>query len=146
MSTIERAVTIAAEAHAGQVDKAGVPYILHALRVMLSMETVEEQVVAVLHDVVEDTHWSLDGLRAEGFSESVLKAVDSLTRRHGESYDSFVERAGRDHLARRVKLADLMDNCNLQRIAEPTQEDHARIDRYRRAIERLEGQAARTTP
>lgn len=91
MSTIERAVAIAAEAHAGQVDKAGAPYILHPLRVMLSMETVEEQVVAVLHDVVEDTHWNLDALRAEGFSESVLRAVDSLTRRDGESYDSFVE-------------------------------------------------------
>ncbi|MCU0224332.1 MAG: HD domain-containing protein [Acidobacteria bacterium] len=146
MSTIDRAIAIAAGAHAGQVDKAGAPYILHVLRVMLSMTTLEEQVVAVLHDVVEDTLWSLDKLRAEGFSEDVLRAVDSLTHREGESYESFVQRAGRNDLARRVKLADLRDNCNLERIPKLTQEDYARIERYHRAIRQLKGHATSSGP
>ena len=143
MSTIERAIMIAAEAHEGQVDKAGAPYILHVLRVMLSLETAEERIAGVLHDIVEDTDWSLEALRAEGFSEDVVRAIDSLTRREGESYEAFVERTGRNALSRRVKLADLIDNCDLRRIPAPTLEDHARIERYRRAIEQLGGRAPR---
>ena len=72
MSSLERAIIIAAEAHTGQVDKAGVSYILHPLRLMLQMKTDVERIVAVLHDVVEDSHWTLALLRAEGFSEQIL--------------------------------------------------------------------------
>lgn len=140
MGTLERAIVIATEAHAGQIDKAGAPYILHPLRVMLSMDTDDERIAAVLHDVVEDTPWTLDALRVEGFSEAVLSAVESVTHRDGESYEEFVDRAGRHPIGRRVKLADLADNCDLQRIALPTAKDFARIERYRRAIERLGGQ------
>jgi hypothetical protein len=140
MSTIERAIKIAAEAHAGQVDKAGAPYILHPLRVMLRMNTNDEHIVAVLHDVVEDSHWNLELLRAEGFSEQVVRGIDSVTRRDSETYEEVVLRAGLDHIGRRVKLADLEDNCDLGRIAAPTRKDYARIDRYRRAIEQLRKQ------
>ena len=146
MSTIERAIVIAAEAHAGQVDKAGAPYILHPLRVMLRMETDDERITAVLHDLVEDSAWDLDQLRAEGFSEQVVRAIDSVTRRDGESYDDFLLRAGRDAIGLRVKLADLEDNCDITRIATPTDGDLARMEKYRRAIEQLQRQAVRPVP
>lgn len=146
MSTLERALAIAIQAHAGQLDKAGALYILHPLRVMLQMDTNEERIVAVLHDVVEDSDWSLERLRAEGFSEPVLLATDSVTSRVGEPYDAFVLRAGRNPIGRRVKLANLHDNCDLRRIATPTDRDHARIEKYRRAIELLRDRGAGLGP
>ena len=76
MSTLERAIQIAATAHAGQADKAGEPYILHPLRVMMTVTTPKERIAAVLHDVVEDTAVSLDDLGAQGFSADVLSAID----------------------------------------------------------------------
>jgi hypothetical protein len=140
MSTLERAIVIAAEAHAGQVDKAGAPYVLHPLRRMLRLQTNNERIAPILHDVVEDSHWSLDLLREEGFSEDVLQAVDSVTKRDDESYEDFVARAGRNPIGRRVKLADLEDNCDLTRIASPTAKDHTRIEKYRHAIKHLQNQ------
>jgi (p)ppGpp synthase/HD superfamily hydrolase len=134
MSTLERAIAIAAAAHAGQVDKSGAPYILHPLRVMLRLQTDEERIVAVLHDVVEDCDWSIDDLRAEGFSPAVLRGIDSVTKREGEDYDAFVARAAADPIGRRVKLADLHDNSDPTRIANPTDRDRARLEKYQRAI------------
>ena len=134
MSTLERAIAIAAQAHAGQVDKAGAPYILHPLRVMLRLQTVEERIVAVLHDVVEDCDWTLEDLRAEGFSPAILRAIDSVTKREGEEYDAFVARAAADPIGRRVKLADLQDNSDPARMADPTDGDRARLEKYQRAI------------
>ena len=141
MSTLERAIAIAAHAHAGQVDKAGACYILHPLRVMLRLDTPAERMAAVLHDLVEDTAWTLEQLRAEGFPTEVVDAVDALTRRPGESYEAFVQRAGAHPIGRRVKLADIADNLDLGRIAAPTERDHARLERYRRARAILESAA-----
>lgn len=121
--TLERAIAIAATAHAGQVDKGGAPYILHPLKVMLRMTTLEERIVAVLHDVVEDCAISLDDLRKEGFSEDVLNAIESVTKVSGESYEDFVERAEQNPIGRVVKLADLEENSDLSRIASPSWED-----------------------
>jgi (p)ppGpp synthase/HD superfamily hydrolase len=137
MSTLERAIVIAAEAHTGQVDKAGAPYILHPLRVMLRVRTNAERIAAVLHDVVEDTPWTLDALAAEGFAPAVLSAVDALTRRDRESYEAFVSRAGADPVARVVKLADLADNMDLARLPAPSARDAERLERYRRAVVQL---------
>jgi (p)ppGpp synthase/HD superfamily hydrolase len=134
VSTLERAIVIAAEGHAGRLDKGGNPYILHPLRVMLRLDTNEERIAGVLHDVVEDCRWSIDDLRAEGFSEAVLRAVEAVTSRDGESYDDFVARAAADPIGRRVKLADLEDNSDLRRISNPTAKDYARIEKYQRAI------------
>lgn len=139
MSTLERAIEIAARGHAGQVDKAGAPYILHPLRVMLAVKTNEERIVAVLHDVVEDVEgWSFDRLREEGFGETVIAGLESVTKRAGEDYEAFVRRAAENPIGRRVKMADLRDNCDLSRIAAPTEKDHERIAKYRRAIAWLE--------
>jgi (p)ppGpp synthase/HD superfamily hydrolase len=137
--TLERAVAIAAEAHAGQKDKAGEPYILHPLRVMMAVTEPDERIVAALHDVVEDTPWTLEALRAEGFSCAVVDAVDALTRRDGEDYFDYVRRAAAYPIARAVKIADLRDNMNMARIPVPADRDHARIDRYREALRMVGG-------
>ena len=137
MSTLEHAIAIAAKVHAGKVDKAGAPYILHPLRVMLKMATSEERMAAVLHDVVEDSDTTLDDLRNEGFSDAVVDAVDAVTIRTGESYDDFVRRAALNPIGRRVKLADLEDNSDLSRIANPTEEDYERLARYKRAMQSI---------
>jgi len=138
MSNLDTAIRIAAEAHAGDVDKAGAPYILHPLRVMLQMQTDEERIAAVLHDVVEDSDWTFDRLREQGFSETVVAALEGLTKRDGEDYMDFVERAAGNPLAARVKLADLRDNANLDRISNPTEKDYRRVQKYRRAMKLIE--------
>jgi (p)ppGpp synthase/HD superfamily hydrolase len=132
MATLERAVQIAAQAHAGQRDKAGAPYLLHPLRLMLRMESEAAMIAAVLHDVVEDSAWTHEQLRAEGFSEEVLQAVACLTHRAGESYEEFIARAGANPIACQVKLADLEDNMNIKRIGELTPKDLARLEKYHR--------------
>lgn len=129
--SLERAIAIATQAHAGQVDKAGEPYIEHPLRVMRAMTTEPERIVAVLHDVVEDTTVTLEQLRDEGFSEDVLAAVDALTKRPGESRMQAAARAKLNPIARRVKLADNADNQDMTRIANPTDKDRARIAEYK---------------
>lgn len=138
MSTLEHAIALAAKAHAGQVDKAGAPYILHPLRVMLRCATFEQRVTAVLHDVVEDCGITSDRLRDEGFSEPIVRAVLALTKQEGEDYDAFVRRAGADPIARVVKLADLADNRDLSRIPNPTDKDRERLQKYERAVAYLE--------
>jgi (p)ppGpp synthase/HD superfamily hydrolase len=139
MSTLERAIAIAAEGHSGAKDKGGIPYILHPLRVMLSLSSPEERIVAVLHDVVEDCReWTLERLRAEGFSDRVIAALDSVTKREGENYNAFIVRAAADPIGRRVKLADLRDNSDISRIPAPTDSDRQRIAKYRDAIKLLQ--------
>jgi len=114
---IETAIEIAARAHRGQVDKAGLPYILHPLRVMLALDTPEGQMAGVLHDVVEDTSVTLDDLKRAGFSHAVVNAVDAVSRRDGETYEKFISRIiAAGTLAIRVKLADVMDNMSIPRI------------------------------
>ncbi|WP_199915234.1 HD domain-containing protein [Parazoarcus communis] len=130
MATLERAIALAAEAHAGQVDKAGQPYILHPLRVMLRVRTDEERIAAVLHDVVEDTHVTLEALAQEGFSQAILTAVAALTKLPGETRLEAASRAAVDSVARTVKLADNAENMNLSRIENPTEKDFARLKEY----------------
>ncbi len=137
MATLEDAIALAVRAHRGQTDKAGAPYVLHVLRVMLRMPDEGAMTAAALHDVVEDTPHTLDDLRAAGFPEAVVAAVDALTRREGETYEAFVRRAGKDPVARLVKRADLEDNMDLRRIARPTEQDLARLRKYRAAWELL---------
>ena len=136
---LNKAIRIAAEAHAGQLDKANEPYILHPLRVMLCPELSgeTERICAVLHDLIEDTDWTPEQLRAEGFSEQVLAALDCVTKREGEAYEDFILRAAQNPIARRVKIADLLDNSNLARLKNPTEWDLRRQDKYLRALSRL---------
>jgi (p)ppGpp synthase/HD superfamily hydrolase len=138
MSTLERAIAIAVEAHSGQVDKAGSPYILHPLRVMLSLQSNNERIVGVLHDVCEDCPgWDLGRFIREGFPENVIDALRSVTKIEGESYEDFVLRASRNEIGRAVKIADLVDNSDISRIHEPTDRDHKRLAKYARALAAL---------
>ena len=143
MKTLEDALIYAAQKHRGQRDKAGKPYITHPLRVMNNLgldATLEEQMAALLHDVVEDCDVSLDDLRAAGFPEAVVVAVDHLTKdSEGEAdYQKAIERAARDPIAQRVKIADLTDNMNLKRIANASDEDRRRAAKYEKARAWLE--------
>ncbi|HEX7985916.1 MAG TPA: HD domain-containing protein [Duganella sp.] len=142
MATLERAIAIAAQAHAGQVDKAGQAYILHPLRVMLRMASEHERMAAVLHDVVEDTPVSLQMLAEEGFPPEVVAAVDALTKRAGESRIDAARRAAADAVAREVKLADNAENMDLTRIQHPTERDFARLEEYKAVREILLGRDA----
>src|SRR5215213_8186221 len=130
MADLEEAIRVAVEAHRGQQDRAGAPYVLHPLRTMLRLRTDAERMAAVLHDVVEDTAWTLDDLRARGFPAEVVDAVDGLTRRPGEAYDAFVERAAAHAVAKRVKLADIEDNLDLRRMDRVEARDLDRLGRY----------------
>lgn len=134
---LEKAILIAVKAHQGQVDKGGNPYILHPLRVMFSMKGENEKICAVLHDVIEDTDITLEFLRNDGFSEEILSALDTLTRRKSESYDQFIDRIVDNQLACNVKLADLSDNMNLTRIKNPSHKDLERIEKYRKAVDKI---------
>ncbi|WP_306753081.1 phosphohydrolase [Paracoccus actinidiae] len=134
---LERAIEIAAGAHRGQRDKAGEPFILHPLRVMNACSTRTEQIVAVLHDLVEDSELTLEDLRREGLSEDLVAAVDAMTRRKGETYVDFVDRTARNPIARTAKIADLRDNLDMTRLANPTQSDVQRSQKYVEALRAL---------
>jgi hypothetical protein len=145
MSTLERAIAIAIRAHEGATDKGGHPYILHPLRVMLGVDSTDERIAAVLHDVIEDTAWTMAQLREEGFSETMLKALEALTKQPGEDYLTFVRRAGTNPLAKTVKLADLADNMDLSRIPDPAEDDFERYLKYREAFEVLQAEGTQQT-
>jgi (p)ppGpp synthase/HD superfamily hydrolase len=139
MATVERAIQIAVEAHRGQKDKTGAPYILHPLRVMLHMTTDLEMMAAVLHDVVEDSDWTLLDLDQEGFSVDVVQLIDTLSRRQEESYEEFIHRIKQNPAAIGIKLVDLEDNMNLKRLESLNDHDIARMKKYHRAWRYLKG-------
>jgi (p)ppGpp synthase/HD superfamily hydrolase len=130
MSTLERAIEIAVKAHAGQIDKAGEPYILHPLRLMFAVNGVYTRMAAVLHDVVEDTSVTIDNLKAEGFPAEVIEAVQALTKQKGESRIEAAKRASGNSISRAVKLADVTDNMDITRISQPTEKDYLRLKEY----------------
>ena len=134
---LNKAIEIAVRAHSDQVDKAGEPYILHPLRVMLSGKDEVERICGVLHDVIEDTNITFDDLRKEGFSEEVITVLDCLTKHYGENYEDFIDRVLDNDIACRVKLSDLKDNLDLTRIENPTEKDYDRIKKYEKAVERI---------
>lgn len=127
------AIKLATMAHAGQVDKAGEPYILHPLRVMLACNSEQERIVAVLHDVVEDSDYTLTDIACE-FGSEIADALECLTKRKGERYADFIQRVRGNDLAVGVKIADLNDNMNMDRLPKPlTEADHLRYEKYRDA-------------
>jgi (p)ppGpp synthase/HD superfamily hydrolase len=130
---LSSALQVATQAHAGQVDKGGKPYIRHPLAVSALVDTEQEKIVALLHDVVEDTAVTLENLRSFGFSEDILTAVDCITKRQGEPLESYLQRVKSNPLATAVKTADLSHNSDISRIPNPTQKDVARLERYKQA-------------
>ena len=138
MPTLKDAIALAVDAHRGQSDKSGQPYILHPLRVMFRCTTDAQRIVAVLHDVVEDTGRTFDDLRKLGYPEDLLAALDCVTKREGESYEAFVERAAANPIARAVKIADIEDNLDLRRLPGVAEKDIERLARYVKAWRRLQ--------
>ena len=139
---LERAIEIAVNAHKGVTDKGGNPYIVHPLRVMMSLKSDNEKIVGVLHDVVEDAEdWDFEILQEEGFSKEVLDALRSVTKTsEEEDYNEFVQRALTNEIGRAVKIADIRDNLDVTRIGELRQKDMNRLNKYKNALKVLLGQ------
>lgn len=132
---LERAIEIAVKAHAGQVDKGGQPYILHPLRVMMAVATIEEKIVAVLHDVVEDSDIEFEDLSTEGFNDEIIEALKSVTKSADDAdYFAFIERAKLNTLGAAVKIADLKDNLDISRLQELDEKDLERINKYKKSL------------
>ena len=136
---LERAIEIAVSAHKGVFDKGGNPYILHPLRVMMSLTTNDEKIVGVLHDVVEDSDdWDFDKLKAEGFSDTVLDGLRAVTKfSEDEDYDAFIQRGLDNNIGRAVKIADIRDNLDVTRIGELKDKDLKRLNKYKRSLKTL---------
>ncbi|MBC8311194.1 MAG: GTP pyrophosphokinase [Candidatus Marinimicrobia bacterium] len=136
---MNKAKELATLHHEGQTDKVGKPYILHPLRLMEAVNSTNEKIVAVLHDIVEDTDVSFDDLQTEGFNETVIEAIKCVTKIDGENYEDFIERISHNKLATTVKLADLEDNMDLSRLPKVTDSDLERVEKYKRAKKYLLG-------
>lgn len=144
MSTLERAIEIARQAHAGQVDKGGADYIGHPLRVMEMGRTEEEKIVGVLHDVVEDSNWFFEMLEEEGFTPDIIEALKCLTKvSEDENYDDFIARVMTNPLAVKIKLYDIEDNLDVSRLDSLTDADVARCKKYLHARDRLKAELIR---
>ena len=149
---LEKAIQIAVEAHTGQIDKGGNPYILHPLRVMLSLNTEEERIVGVLHDVVEDCDgWTWNRLKEHGCNATLIEALQSVSRTPQEEAESrslsedkkldnyldFIKRAKSNKIGRKVKAADITDNLDISRIDNMAERDLHRLNRYNAALKIL---------
>ena len=134
---VETAIWIALHAHEGQRDKAGNPYILHPLRLAIKLADDDEITAAILHDVIEDSGFTIDDLKNAGFNDNVIRIVLLMTKNNNDNYDDYINRIKAYPPAVRVKLADLEDNMNLMRIKNPEPKDHERIAKYKKAYEYL---------
>jgi len=136
------AMSIATTAHEGQTDKAGNAYILHPIAVANRVDSVEQKIVAILHDVVEDTYITFDFLYAKGFPSNIVEAVEALTRKKTETYAEFCNRASKNKLALEVKIADLQENLDITRFQNPSTEEMvqflSRSKRYAKELEKLQ--------
>ena len=136
-SMVDLAFSIARKAHEGQLDKAGVDYIEHPIYVASQVDTEEEKAVALLHDVIEDTPVSAEGLLQAGLPETVVTAVQVLTKKPMQDYQVYLETVKKNSLARVVKLADLKHNSDLSRLTSITEKDRERLKKYKKAIDFL---------
>ncbi len=139
MSTIEKAIEIAVMAHKGQKDKSGAEYILHPLRVMERGKSEIEKICGVLHDVVEDSEWTFEMLKNEGFSDEVIAVLRCVTKEsEKEDYDVFINRIAQNPIAVEVKINDLLDNMDITRLKELNEEDVQRLNKYLKAFWKLQ--------
>ncbi len=132
-----KAIALAVESHAGQINKKGDPYILHPLRMMFKANTIEEKIIAVLHDVIEKTEKDFQFLHNAGFSDKIILAVDALSRRPQESYDTYIDRVAENQLAKNIKILDLKDNIYSLNIDKSEHKKSAQLLKYQTALDRL---------
>ncbi len=133
----KKAMTIMFEKHKDQIDKSGIPYVFHPWHVAESMKSEDEVVVALLHDVVEDTDTTLQDLSNAGFNMNVIEALSLLTHDKNVDYFSYVETLSKNPIARNVKLADLKHNSDLTRLNSVSEKDILRVEKYKKCIEFL---------
>jgi (p)ppGpp synthase/HD superfamily hydrolase len=131
------AIAIANQAHAGQLDKAGKPYISHPLTVMAQMDTLEGKIVAVLHDAIEDSDLTVADLVRQGFPEFITEAIAAITKLKGEQYEDYILRVKSNAIARKVKIADVTHNMDISRIANPAEKDFQRLEKYKKVLQEL---------
>ncbi len=135
---LAKATNIAIKAHEGQVDKTGMPYYGHIMRVMNAGRTIEEKIVGILHDLVEDTNWTFEKLKDEGFPEQIINALKCVTKlSDNEPYDEFIQRVKSNTLAVAVKINDLTDNMDIRRLNNLSETDFKRLQKYLAAYKEL---------
>ena len=132
------AISIAHQAHEGQLDKAGKPYISHPLTVMAQMDTVESKIVAVLHDAIEDSDLKIEDLVRQGFPTVITDAIAAITKLDGEQYEDYILRVKSNAIALKVKIVDVTHNMDLSRIAKPTTKDFQRLEKYQKVLQELQ--------
>ena len=133
----KKALKLCFEAHKDQVDKSGWPYVFHPFHLAMQMKDENTTVVALLHDVVEDTEYTIYNLRNMGFKEEVIEAISMLTHDDNVPYEEYVSKIKSNPIASAVKLADLMHNSDLSRLENVTEKDLKRVEKYKRAIKIL---------
>ncbi|MDH6308519.1 guanosine-3',5'-bis(diphosphate) 3'-pyrophosphohydrolase [Dysgonomonas sp. PFB1-18] len=134
---LEKAIQIAVNAHFGQTDKTGAPYIFHPLRVMGRVSSTEERIVAVLHDVVEDTSVTFEDLVEAGIPKHLVLILRILTRKVDTPYEGYIEKIGENSVATAVKIADLTDNMDASRLPKITEDDFTRLQKYSESLRYL---------
>lgn len=136
MSSLAKAIRIASAAFEAKTDKGGKPYILHCLQVMHALHTTDEELmtIAVFHDLIEDTGWTLTQLYDEGFSHRVVSGVDCLTHHEDEDYDTYIRRIATNEDARKVKREDLRTNSDITRMKGLREKDFRRLEKYHKAF------------
>lgn len=143
MNPLELALQIAVKAHSGQKDKSGDPYIFHPIRVMQRCSCHKAKIVALLHDTVEDTDVTFEGLQAAGFTDDILGTLRLVTHEKEMAYDDYIEALMHDPVAVEVKIADLEDNSDIRRLKEIGPKDVERLQKYLRTHRRLSDHSLR---
>ena len=135
---LENAIELALKYHKGQIKNGtGEEFILHVLRVMLKMDTEDEKISAVLHDIIEKTNCTLEDLKQQGFSNKIINTVEALSKRKGEDYSEYIKRVKKDTDAVKIKIADLEDNMDLKNTKELTQVDIEKMNRRKKYYREL---------
>jgi (p)ppGpp synthase/HD superfamily hydrolase len=138
MATLEKAISIAVEAHKGQLDKNNQLYILHVLSVMIAGRSDDEKILGALHDLIEKTHWTFESLKAEGFNDKILDALMRVTKKdENEDYQALIERIKTNKLAIKVKINDLLDHLDMKNVSEINEKDASRFNKYLKAYREL---------
>lgn len=134
----KQAMKLCFEAHKDQVDKSGLPYVFHPFHLAEQMNDEDTTVVALLHDVIEDTDYTIEDIRSMGFSNNVINALILMTHDKAIPYMDYVAKIKKDPIARQVKLADLRHNSDLTRLDSFGEKDLNRVKKYKAAMELLE--------
>lgn len=132
------ALKLCFDAHKDQVDKSGMPYVFHPFHLAEQMEDEETTVVALLHDLVEDTQYTFDDLRAMGFSDNVIEAIATMTHDEAVPYMEYIKAVKKNRIASAVKQADLLHNSDLSRLDAVDDKALKRAEKYKEALRLLQ--------